>query len=95
MTASPAKQTATVTAPAMTTTSALLLAASANRSMWFVTNTTAAVLYLRFGSAAATSGDYSVAIAAGGYYECPIPVYGGAVQGVLASGTGNPEVTAW
>lgn len=88
------KQTATVAAVAGSTTSAALLT-GAGRNAWFVQNATAAIAYLRFGSGAASSTDFSVSIAAGGYYECPQPVYAGPVQVILASGTGNLQVTSW
>lgn len=91
------KQSASVTAPTITTASSTLLAAGAGRQMWIVTNPAASpgILYLRFGTGAASSTDYSVAIAVGGYYECPIPVYGGAITAVLATGSSAVQVTAW
>lgn len=88
------KQTATVATVAGSTTSAALLT-GAGRNAWIVVNTSSVVAFLRFGSGAATSGDFSVSIAAGGYYECPQPVYAGPVQVILASGTGNLQVTSW
>lgn len=88
-------QTAVITSPAVSTTSATVLTERGTRNMWFVFNATAAILYLRFGTAPASSTDYSVQVPAGGYYECPVPVYGGRVTGILASGSGNVQVTAW
>ena len=81
---------------AASTTSASRLAASASRKAWVVSNTTAAIAYLRFGSGAASATDFTVQLAATtGYYECPQPVYNGPVQVILASGTGNVIVTSW
>lgn len=88
-------QTATVATVAASTTSAALLAAGGSRRAWVVSNLAGAIAYLRFGSGAAVATDYTVAVAAGGYYECPQPVYGGPVQVILASGTGNVLVTSW
>jgi hypothetical protein len=88
-------QTATVTAVPASTTSASLLAAGGARKAWVVSNPTGVVAYLRFGSGAAVSTDFTVQIAAGGYYESPQPVYAGPVQVILASGTGNVLVTSW
>jgi hypothetical protein len=88
------KQAATVATVAASTTSASLLT-GAGRNAWFAVNATGAIAYLRFGSNAASSSDFSVSIAAGGYYECPQPVYAGPVQVILASGAGNIQVTSW
>jgi hypothetical protein len=89
------KQTAVVTPVALSTTSASLLAAGGSRSNWVVSNISGQIVYLRFGSGAASATDHSVPIAAGAYYECPIPLYGGPVQAVMATGTGNVLVTTW
>jgi hypothetical protein len=88
-------QNATVTSPSLSTTSATLLAAGGARKAWYVVNNTAAVMYLRFGSGAASSTDFTAQVAAGGAWECPQPVYSGQVTAILASGTGNAQVTAW
>lgn len=88
-------QAAVVAAPAMSTTSAAVLAAGAARKGWIVVNDSAVVLYLRFGSAAASSTDFSVSLAAGASFTCPVPVYAGPIQGILASSTGTARVTTW
>lgn len=75
-----------------TSTSATTLkAANAARKGLTVYNESGAVLYVKLGPAA-TATDYSYAMPASGYYEVPYG-YTGAVTGILASGTGNAQVT--
>ena len=62
--------------------------------MCMIVNDSAVILYVKFG-AAATATDYTVALAAGGYYEAPVPVYGGVITGILASATGTARVTSY
>jgi hypothetical protein len=59
-----------------------------------VFNDSTAVLYLKFGTSASTSS-YTVQIAAGAYFEFPLPVYIGEVDGIWASANGNARVTSW
>lgn len=59
-----------------------------------VFNDSTAVLYLKFGATASTT-DYTVQIAAGGFYEFPFPPYVGEVDGIWASANGNARLTAW
>jgi len=87
--------TANVVPVSASTTSASLLTTSNGRRAFIAVNTTGAIAYLRFGSAAATSADYSVAIAAGATYESPIGGYAGPIQVILASGSGTVLVTSW
>lgn len=89
-----APQSATVASVACSTTVATLLAASASRRMATIYNNAAVDLYVKFGSTA-TSTDFTVKLAAGDYYEVPVPMYGGIVTGILASSTGNALVTSW
>lgn len=88
-------QTATVATVNATTTSSSLLAAGGARKAWIVYNASGQIAYLRFGTGAASSTDYSVQLASGVYYESPQPVYAGAVQVILAAGTGPVQVTSW
>jgi hypothetical protein len=94
MAASVVKQSANVSAVATSTTVANLLTAAGARSMAMVVNDSGGDLFIKFGSAA-SSTDYSVKVAAGGYYELPIPIYGGLVTGILSTGTGTARVTAY
>lgn len=66
---------------------AQLLAANANRRGFTVWNEGAGILYLSLGTAAASLTNYTVQIAAGGYYEAPFG-YTGEVRGIFgAAGT--------
>lgn len=89
--------TATVTPVAMSTTSAAVTAGSGapGGQVRYIANTTANVLYLRFGSAAASATDFTVQLAAGASWENPAPFYSGPIQGILSTGTGNANVTAY
>lgn len=95
MSSSVPAQSATIATYAASTTSGTLLAAGGSRRAWLVSNTSGQILYLRFAADAATAANYSVAIASGGYYECPQPVYAGAVTAITAAGAGNVQVTSW
>jgi hypothetical protein len=60
-----------------------------------VYNDSTATLYLLFGTGATTT-NYTVQIAAGGYFEFPaFPMFLGEVDGVWSSATGNARTTAW
>lgn len=52
-------------------TSQQVLAANATRKTWFFQNTSSAIMYLNFTSAAAVAGAGSIAVAAGGTYTDP------------------------
>lgn len=81
-----------VAASASSTT--LLVANPTRRGATIVNDSTSATLYVRLGAAAAaaTSGNYSVALAAGDYYEVPAS-YSGEIRGIWAAATGFANVT--
>lgn len=80
---------------ATSTTVATLAAASASRKMVHIFNESAVVMYVKYG-AAASATDYTLQIAAGGYYETPSGnPYSGLITGTLASATGFAQVTAY
>ncbi len=80
----------------MSTTSAQVVAAAGTgQSVRYIANTSAAILYLRFGTTAASATDFTVSIAAGAAWESPAPFYSGPIQGILSTGTGNANVTAY
>ena len=99
-----AASTATVTPVASSATSVTLQAANASRRQLIVENASTQVLYLKFGTAAA-SNSYTVSVPAGGIYELPPigPVYAsgeiwggcysGIVTGAWASANGYAYVT--
>lgn len=88
-------QTASINRVATSTTVANLAVASASRKMVHIFNESAAILYVKY-AAGATATDYTVQIAAGGYYETPAGnPYSGLITGILASGSGNAQVTVY
>jgi hypothetical protein len=58
-------------------------------------NDSTAVLYVAFDGSVASNSNYSVQIAAGGYFEFPLPVVSGKVTGIWASANGNARLTSW
>jgi len=73
---------------------AVILASNSNRLGATIFNDSTADLYLLLGSGAnASTTNFSVKVAAGGYYEVPFN-YTGAIDGVWgAAGSGNARVT--
>lgn len=73
--------------------STLLLASNANRrGASFMLDTGASALYLLLGATVASLTNYSLLIAAGGYYEVPFG-YTGEIRGIFAGATGSVRVT--
>jgi hypothetical protein len=69
-----------------------LQASNANRRQLVVVNDSTAVLYLKYGSGASATS-YTVKLAAGDYWEMPLPAYTGIVTGIWASANGFAYVT--
>jgi hypothetical protein len=86
--------TATLANVASSATNVTLFAAASSTNARTIYNDSTAVLYVKFG-ATATTGSYTVQIAAGGYYEFPQPLYAGQVDGIWASANGNARLTSW
>ena len=59
-----------------------------------VYNDSSSTMYLKFGTAA-TLGSYTVQVAGNGFYEFPVPVYGGEVDGIWAAASGTARTTSW
>jgi hypothetical protein len=95
MSSTPGTQ-ATVPARVATSTAFVpLLAVSASRRMVHIFNESAAILYVKYGNTASAT-DYTLQIAAGGYYESQSGnPYSGLITGILATGTGFAQVTAY
>lgn len=88
-------QDATLANVSDSASSAPIFAASAGAKGRCVFNDSTQVLYLKFGGTASTTS-YTVQIPAGGFYEFPQPVYGGAVDGIWAAdGSGAARTTEW
>jgi hypothetical protein len=87
-------QTATLASVATSTSTAVLVPAAGARKMATIVNDSAGVLFIAFAATASASA-YTVRVISNGYYELPQPVYGGAISGILDTGTGNARVTSW
>lgn len=76
-------------------TSATILASSATRMGASFFNDSTESLYLKYGVTATTS-DYTVKIAPGGYFELSQPCYSGIIDGIWsANASGSVKVTSW
>jgi hypothetical protein len=78
-----------VTAAAADTT---LKALNQSRIGMTVYNDSSATLYLKYGTGASATS-YTVRISGGGYWEMPVPIYTGAVNGNWVSADGSAYVT--
>jgi len=72
----------------------LFAAAAASTNRRTIYNDSTAVLYVKFGATASTTS-YTVQLVAGAYYEFPLPLYTGQVDGIWASANGAARVTSW
>lgn len=89
----PSVTTATLTNVSDAATSTSLSTSNPNRKGWYVTNDSSSILYINFGATASTTA-YTVQVAAGGFYEMPLPVYTGAMNGIWsADSTGAARIT--
>ena len=88
-------QAATLANVASSATSVTIFSAAVSANGRVVFNDSTAVLYLAFSTSAASASAYTVQLAAGSYYEFPVPVYAGQVTGIWASANGNARVTSW
>jgi len=74
-----------------------LFAATGRNGGRTVFNESSAILYIAFGATPAASlTNYTVQVAAGGYYEFPpSKVFGGEVRAIWAAANGNARCTEW
>lgn len=88
-------QTGTITSPAASATTGVLLAANGARNGFSIFNEGSTVLYVAFAATASVTA-YTVQVAVGGSVTFDPATYGGVVSGIWAgSPTGNARVTAW
>lgn len=87
--------TASITSVNSAAITGQLLAANTSRKGLIAINTDANALYLKYGTTATTAGGgYSVIIPANGYWEMPLPIYTGRIDGIWAAdGSGLVELT--
>jgi len=90
-TLAPTAATATRSDVASSATSVTVLASNASRKGATVYNDSTKILYLKFGTTAATT-DCTVRMMPGDYYEVPFG-YTGRIDGIWASANGNARVT--
>ena len=83
----------TVTSVSGSATSIQVIAAGASRMALSFYNDSTVVLYLRAGSGAASTTDYSVQLAAGAFYESPEPAATLEFRGIWSSATGAVKIT--
>lgn len=92
MPVSTASDNATVTRVASSATSVTLKAGGNGRRSLAIFNESTSILYVKHGTTASIT-DYTVQIAAGGYYESPQPCYRGRIDGIWAAANGFAQVT--
>lgn len=85
--------TATLTNVASSTSSVTLFGSGVLRKGGSIYNDSTAVLYVAFHTGAASTTNYTVQIAAGGFFELPLPVCQDQINGIWASANGFARVT--
>lgn len=84
--------TATVSNVSSSATSVTLLASNAARRSAAFYNDSTQVLYLKFG-ATASATSFTVRLGPGDYFEMPVPIYTGVIDGIWVSANGACRVT--
>lgn len=84
--------TATLANVAASATSVTLQASNTARKGLYIFNDSTASLYVKFGTTA-SSTSFTVFMGPGAYYELPLPVYSGRVDGIWTSATGSARMT--
>jgi len=86
--------TATKTSVAAAASDTALLSSNSSRKGALFFNDGGAIMYLSYGSGAASTSSYTVQVPANGYFELPPePIYTGAIRAIWSSATGNVRVT--
>lgn len=93
MTVHNGRQMATLANVASSATSVTLFAASGASGGRVVFNDSSAILYIKFGTTAASTTSHTVQVAAGGYYT--FPSYSGPCTAIWASANGFARTTEW
>lgn len=88
----PTASTATLSNVASSASSVSLLASNASRKQATFFNDSTQILYLKFGTTASATS-YTVQIPSNGYYEIPVAIYTGAIDGIWAAANGNARIT--
>jgi len=86
--------TATVTSVSGAASDTSLIASNTSRRGILFYNDSTAILYLLFGTGAASTSNYTVQIPAQGFFEMPVaPVYTGGFHGIWAAANGSVKIT--
>ncbi len=86
--------TATKTSVAGAASDTSLLASNTGRKGATFYNDSTAILYLSYGSGAASTSSYTVQIPANGFFELPpAPIYTGAIRGIWSAANGNVRIS--
>jgi hypothetical protein len=86
--------TATVTSVASSATNVTLLASNSSRKMATFYNDSTKDLFLKFGATASTTS-FTVLINPDGFYELPLPMYTGIIDGIWSSASGSARITEY
>jgi hypothetical protein len=92
----PSSGTAAISSTSVSTTNQTLKAANTSRRGLIISNMAAtAVLFIKYGATAVSATSHTVRIPAYGYWEMPLPIYTGRVDGIwdVTTGGGNALVT--
>lgn len=92
MAAVQAASNSTITRVATSTVTAVVLAANGGRKGFIIHNDSAVDLYLKFG-ATASATSFTIKLTTFQTYESGLLVYTGVIHAILASATGNAQVT--
>lgn len=93
MTVQNGRQNAVLANVASSATSVTLFAAVGSLGGRTVFNDSLAILYIKFGTTAASTTSHTVQVAAGGYYN--FPSYSGPCTAIWASADGFARTTEW
>lgn len=86
--------TATESNVAASITNVTLLASNASRKMAMIYNDSTSDLYVKLGTTASTSS-FTVKMVSQAYYELPIPVYTGQIDGIWTIAVGSARMTEY
>ncbi len=83
---------ATTSNVASSASNVTLMASNDSRRGLTIFNDSTSILYVKFGTTA-TSSSFTVKMQAGAYYEMPVPLYTGIIDGIWVSANGNARMT--
>lgn len=89
-----APQAATLANVSSSATAVALFAASGSARVRTVFNDSSSAMYAAFSGTASTS-NFTVKIAAGGYYEFPMPCFGGSISAIWDTANGAARTTQY